>query len=120
MLYPLWPTRSSHTDLPVRSTRSTSPGSRGHHAATRDHTHQGHAGRCGEVKRGALEESRPLGHVVKGEIVAKEFQKFKMNGTLFAVPAFINRTSHVKTLIDCGSESYGLIDARIATRLQLP
>ena len=50
----------------------------------------------------------------------KELQKFQLNGTLFSIPAFINRTSYVKTLIDGGSESYGLIDARVATKLHLP
>ena len=43
-----------------------------------------------------------------------------MNGPLFSIPAFINRTSYVKTLVDGGSESYGLIDARVATKLDLP
>ena len=43
-----------------------------------------------------------------------------MDSSLFSIPAFINRTSHVKTLVDGGSESYGLIDARVAARLQLP
>jgi len=56
--------------------------------------------------------SRPLGYAVKDKNVVKEFQNFKMDGTLFSISAFINRTTHVKTLIDSGSESYGLIDAR--------
>ena len=50
----------------------------------------------------------------------KELKKFQLNGTLFSIPAFINRTSYVKTLINGGSESYGLIDARVATKLHLP
>ncbi len=50
----------------------------------------------------------------------KELQKFQLNSTLFLIPAFINRTSHVKTLINGGSKSYGLIDARVTTKLDLP
>ena len=43
-----------------------------------------------------------------------------MDGTLFSIPAFVNCTSYVKTLVDSGSESYGLIDEQVASRLQLP
>ncbi len=50
----------------------------------------------------------------------KELQKFQLNSTLFLIPAFINRTSYVKTLINSGSESYGLINARVTTKLHLP
>src|SRR5205814_10433828 len=37
-----------------------------------------------------------------------------------SIPAFINCTSYVKTLITGGSESYGLINARVTTKLHLP
>jgi len=57
---------------------------------------------------------------MKNGNIVKEFQSFQMDSSLFSIPAFINRTSHVKTLVDGGSESYGLIDARVAARLQLP
>ena len=50
----------------------------------------------------------------------KELQKFQLNSTLFSILAFINRTSYVKTLINSGSESYGLINARVTTKLYLP
>jgi hypothetical protein len=48
------------------------------------------------------------------------FEKLQMDGTLFLAPAFINRSSHMNTLIDCRSKSYGLIDAHVANRPQLP
>src|SRR6266496_1454411 len=85
----------------------------------RSNTYPGRA-RSRRVKRGALGGSRPLGHAMKNGNIIKEFQSFQMDSSLFSIPAFINRTSHVKTLVDGGSESYGLIDARVAARLQLP